>query len=107
MREKEREIVMGFTLTVLIPLVVLAYAVWLVARMVRARRRGESTCGYGGCAGCPMAEGCQLAKKREAERPGANRPPEAGDQAAFGGRGQRNAAVGPRVAGDEKKGEEK
>lgn len=66
----------GFTLTIVIPLVVLAYAAWLVARMVRARRRGGSACGYGGCAGCPMAAGCQLAKKREADK---GEPGETGD----------------------------
>ncbi|NLV57706.1 MAG: FeoB-associated Cys-rich membrane protein [Clostridiales bacterium] len=56
---------MGITLTIFIPVVLLAYAIWLVAGMVRRRRRGESVCGCGGCAGCPMAEGCRLAKKQE------------------------------------------
>lgn len=59
---------MGFTLTILIPVVLLGYAIWLVARMMRGKRRGESICGYGGCAGCPMAEGCQLARKRELDQ---------------------------------------
>lgn len=51
---------MGTVLTVTLPLVLLAYAVWLLVRMLRRRGRG-GTCA-GGCAGCPYADGCRAAK---------------------------------------------
>ena len=42
-------------LNVTIPLVVVAYAVYLIVHILRKRRR----CGhFGGCAGCPYAQGC-------------------------------------------------
>lgn len=47
----------GAALDILIPALVLLYAAWLTVRMLRRRRRG---CGKGGCAGCPMADGCRM-----------------------------------------------
>ena len=52
---------LGNTLTILIPFVVLAYALWLIIRMIRDRKKGK--CGLGGCAGCPVGEGCKIAKQ--------------------------------------------
>ena len=44
------------SLNILIPLVVFGYALWLVIRMVRDRKKGK--CGLGGCAGCPLEDAC-------------------------------------------------
>ncbi len=51
---------MGTVLTVTLPLVVIAYAVWLLLRMLR-RRKSDGACA-GGCAGCPYADGCRAAE---------------------------------------------
>ena len=56
---------MGTVLTVTLPLVLLAYAVWLLVRMLRRRGRG-GTCA-GGCAGCPYADGCRAVKPPQPE----------------------------------------
>lgn len=50
----------GGTLTILIPLVVGAYALWLVFRMLRDRKQGK--CGHG-CASCPLRDGCDTARQ--------------------------------------------
>ena len=52
---------LGNTLTVVIPLVVLGYGVWLVYRMIRGR--GKGNCGFGGCYGCPMRDSCETVQK--------------------------------------------
>ena len=52
------------TLNILIPLVILAYALWLVIRMIRNRKKGK--CGLGGCAGCPVEDGCKIAARMKA-----------------------------------------
>jgi hypothetical protein len=51
---------MGVFLSVTLPLVLLAYAIWLAVRMVRRRARGGACAG--GCASCPYADGCRAAK---------------------------------------------
>ncbi len=47
---------LGTTLSIVIPVVVVAYGVWLAVRLIRNRKKG-GCCG-GGCAGCPYAGGC-------------------------------------------------
>ena len=55
---------MSLVLNITIPVVILAYAVYLIVRMVKQRRR----CGHwGGCAGCPYAHGC--AQSEEDKKP--------------------------------------
>ena len=44
-------------LTVVLPLVALAYAAWLAVCAVRNRKRGK--CARGGCKGCPLRDSCQ------------------------------------------------
>ena len=44
----------GFTLSIVIPVVVFGYGVWLAVRMIRNRKKG----GCNGCAGCPYAGQC-------------------------------------------------
>lgn len=51
---------LGGTLTILIPLVVGVYALWLVFRMLRDRKQGK--CGQG-CLNCPLRDGCDTAKR--------------------------------------------
>jgi len=46
----------GITLSIVIPVVVIGYGVWLAVRMIRNRKKGA--CG-GDCSGCPYAGGCQ------------------------------------------------
>jgi hypothetical protein len=53
----EEKNMLGTTLTILIPAVVIAYGVWLAVRLIRNRKKG-GCCG-GGCAGCPYAGGCR------------------------------------------------
>ena len=54
---------LGVTLSIVIPAVLIAYGVWLAVRMIRNRKRG---CGYsGGCGSCPYAGNCS----REDPRP--------------------------------------
>lgn len=52
---------LGTTLTIVIPLTVAAYAVWLLVRMLR--RRGKGRCA-GGCASCPYAGSCAVPPKQ-------------------------------------------
>ena len=46
----------GATLSIVIPVVLIAYGVWLAVRLIFNRKKGPH-CG-GGCAGCPYAGGC-------------------------------------------------
>ena len=46
----------GFTLSIVIPVVVFGYGIWLAVRMIKNRKKGGSCCG--GCAGCPYAGSC-------------------------------------------------
>ena len=47
-------------LNITIPAVVIAYAIYLIYRILRKRKR----CGhFGGCAGCPYANGCASVKE--------------------------------------------
>ncbi len=62
---------MGRTLTVLIPLVVLAYALWLIVRMIKSRKQGNCGCG---CGGCPIREGCEIVQKQAADKSETNKP---------------------------------
>jgi hypothetical protein len=50
---------LGTTLSIVIPVVVFAYGVWLAVRLIRNRKKGGG-CG-GGCAGCPYAGSCHSA----------------------------------------------
>jgi len=47
---------LGYTLTIVIPVVVFGYGIWLAVRMIKNRKKGGSCCG--GCAGCPYAGNC-------------------------------------------------
>ena len=47
---------LGTTLSIVIPAVVIGYGIWLAVRMIRNRKKGG--CG-GGCANCPYAGGCR------------------------------------------------
>ena len=60
---KGNEVFMGLgnTLNILIPLVIIGYALWLMIRMIRGRKKGK--CSLGGCAGCPMEDGCKIASR--------------------------------------------
>ena len=56
---------MGKALSILLPLVVIGYALWLIAGMLRRRKRGQ--CALGGCMGCPLAGGCEQLKRLQKE----------------------------------------
>lgn len=45
----------GLTLSIVIPVVLIGYGVYLAVRMIRNRKRGGCC---GGCAGCPYAGDC-------------------------------------------------
>ena len=47
---------LGITLSIVIPVVLIGYGIWLAVRMIRNRKKGGSCCG--GCAGCPYAGNC-------------------------------------------------
>lgn len=47
---------LGTTLSIVIPLVLIGYGVWLAVKLIRNRKKGGG-CG-GGCAGCPYAGSC-------------------------------------------------
>lgn len=49
-------------LDVIIPAVIFGYVVYLIVRMIKNRKRG---CSCGGCAGCPMADGCRVVHEQE------------------------------------------
>ena len=49
---------LGTTLSIVIPVAVIGYGVWLAVRMIKNRRRGGAC---GSCAGCPYAGGCRSA----------------------------------------------
>ena len=51
----------GTILSVVIPVAVIAYGVWLAVQMILNRKKG-SHCG-GGCASCPYAGGCDHVRK--------------------------------------------
>ena len=60
---------MGVTLSILIPVVILAYAIWLVIRVCGGRTwqkwkplSRRCTCGLNSRGGCPLAESCELAR---------------------------------------------
>lgn len=46
----------GETLSVVIPLVIISYGVYLAVRMFRNRKKGGGCCG--GCVNCPYAGSC-------------------------------------------------
>ena len=48
----------GDTLTIVIPAVLIAYGVWLAVRMIRRRKAGGGCSSCGGCTGCPYAGSC-------------------------------------------------
>lgn len=49
--------------TILISLFLLAAVVAIIINLISKKRRGESACGCGGCAGCPM--GCNCHSRKE------------------------------------------
>ena len=55
---------MGTVLTITLPVVLVAYGVWLVVRMVRSRHRISCD---GGCYHCPYADGCRAVKPPQPE----------------------------------------
>lgn len=48
---------MSTTLSIVIPVVIIAYGVWLAVRMIRNRSTGKC----GDCGNCPYAGGCHSA----------------------------------------------
>lgn len=54
---------MASVLNWLIPAALLAYAVWLIAGMIRRKGTGCS-----GCSGCPMAGSCSKKRKEEPQK---------------------------------------
>ena len=61
---ERRKIMLGTTLSILIPAVVIAYGVWLAVRMIRNRSTGKC----GNCAGCPYAGGCHSVRDCRLEK---------------------------------------
>ncbi|MEG0640365.1 MAG: FeoB-associated Cys-rich membrane protein [Clostridia bacterium] len=62
----------SLALNLLIPAVVICYAIYLVVRMIKNRKRG---CSCGGCSGCPMAESCHMLHQKEQKKePNQNEP---------------------------------
>ena len=57
---------LGTWLSILIPLVLLSYGVWLAVRMIRNRRKGV-TCS-GGCSGCPYAGNCHTKTETKSDQ---------------------------------------
>ncbi|NCB36714.1 MAG: FeoB-associated Cys-rich membrane protein [Clostridia bacterium] len=61
----ERRIYMlGTTLSIVIPVVLIAYGVWLAVRMIRNRSTGKC----GSCGSCPYAGGCHSAENCRLEQ---------------------------------------
>ncbi len=60
---------LGTALSIVIPLTVAAYAIWLAVRALS--RRGKGRCA-GGCANCPYAGSCTVPPRR---RPGDKEEP--------------------------------
>ena len=58
----------GLTLSIVIPVVVLGYGVWLAVKLLRDRKKGG-----GGCAGCPYAGGCRCVKDCKLSKEGQTR----------------------------------
>lgn len=56
------------TLTIVIPLTVFAYGVWLAVRMVRNRKKRKGCGGCSGCSGCPYAGSCASAEDCKLDR---------------------------------------
>ena len=54
---------LGTWLSILIPLVLLGFGIWLAVRMIRNRKKGV-TCS-GGCSGCPYAGSCHAQTGRK------------------------------------------
>ena len=52
---------LGTSLSIVIPLVVIAYGIWLVVRMVRNCKTGGCA---GGCGDCPYAGECHVKDAR-------------------------------------------
>lgn len=49
---------LGITLSIVIPVVLIGYGIWLAARMVRNRKKGTGCAG--GCSCCPYAGDCSM-----------------------------------------------
>lgn len=50
----------GSTLSVVIPLTLFAYALFLIFRMIKDRKKGKC---LGGCASCPLRDSCETVEK--------------------------------------------